>query len=154
MQILMVCLGNICRSPLAEGILKKKIVNKALPWHVDSCGTANYHVGNPPDYRMIATAKKFGTDISGLRARQFSLADFRKFDVIYAMDSNNYAHIVRLAKSNQEKNKVRLLLNDWQPNKNLEVPDPYYGTEEDFNKVYSLLDEALDHVVNKLISEK
>ena len=154
MHILMVCLGNICRSPLAEGLLRKKIYNHSLTWSVDSCGTANYHIGSPPDSRMIATAAIYGTDISDLKARQFSQSDFEKYDIIYVMDKSNYANVARIAQNELHRNKVRLLLNDWKPSSNLEVPDPYYGTEDDFKRVYELLDEALEHILNKLKSEK
>lgn len=150
----MVCLGNICRSPLAEGILRNKLKTKSLSWFVDSCGTANYHIGSPPDRRMIKTAASFNTDISALKARQFSIGDFENFDVIYAMDSNNYHDLIRLAENDIQKNKVHLLLNQWKPGLNLEVPDPYYGTQEDFVEVYKLLDEALTHVLTKLLHEK
>jgi len=144
----MVCLGNICRSPLAEGLLKKKIDANALDWTVDSCGTADYHVGSAPDKRIIKIAASFHTDISNLRARQFSVSDFEKFDLIYAMDKNNYRNIIELAKNNGQRNKVHLLLNEWKFGQNLEVPDPYYGSEQDFINVFKLLDEALDSLLN------
>ncbi|MFM7472938.1 MAG: low molecular weight protein-tyrosine-phosphatase [Crocinitomicaceae bacterium] len=150
----MVCLGNICRSPLAEGILKKKLEERSLSWVVDSCGTANYHIGKAPDKRMIQTAASYNTDISQLKARQFSLADFEKFDLIFTMDKNNFEAVQRLAIDNKQRQKVRLLLNEWKPGLDLEVPDPYYGSTFDFINVYELLDEALDSVINNLDAKK
>ncbi|MFM7637539.1 MAG: low molecular weight protein-tyrosine-phosphatase [Crocinitomicaceae bacterium] len=150
----MVCLGNICRSPLAEGILKKKLEERSLSWVVDSCGTANYHIGKAPDKRMIQTAASYNTDISQLKARQFSLADFEKFDLIFTMDKNNFEDVQRLAIKNEHHQKVRLLLNEWKPGLDLEVPDPYYGTTFDFISVYELLDEALDSVINNWDAKK
>lgn len=150
----MVCLGNICRSPLAEGILKKKLEERSLSWVVDSCGTANYHIGKAPDKRMIQTAASYNTDISQLKARQFSLADFEKFDLIFTMDKNNFEDVQRLAIKIEHHQKVRLLLNEWKPGLDLEVPDPYYGTTFDFINVYELLDEALDSVINNWDAKK
>ncbi|HBW86589.1 MAG TPA: protein-tyrosine-phosphatase [Crocinitomicaceae bacterium] len=154
MKILMVCLGNICRSPLAEGILNKKLEERSLSWVVDSCGTANYHIGKAPDKRMIQTAAMYNTDISQLKARQFSLADFEKFDLIFTMDKNNFEDVQRLELDNEQRQKVRLLLNEWKPGLDLEVPDPYYGTKMDFINVYELLDEALDSVINNWDAKK
>lgn len=154
MHILMVCLGNICRSPLAEGILKKKLEERSLSWVVDSCGTANYHIGKAPDKRMIQTAASYNTDISQLKARQFSIADFEKFDLIFSMDKNNLEDVLRLAQNNDQRQKVRLLLNEWKPGLDLEVPDPYYGTTKDFIHVYKLLDEALDSLITNWNVEK
>lgn len=93
MRILMVCLGNICRSPLADGLLRNKVSEKKLPWMVDSAGTAAYHIGNPPDHRMIQTAKANRIDISEFRARQFTTQDFVAFDRIYVMDQSNYNNV-------------------------------------------------------------
>ena len=121
----MVCLGNICRSPLAEGILQSK-VNKELVF-VDSAGTAAYHVGNLPDERSIAVAKQYGIDISNQHARKFTEKDFVNFDVIYAMDKSNYQNIISLASSDEDVEKVKMILNESQPDKNYSVPDPYYG---------------------------
>ena len=121
----MVCLGNICRSPLAEGILQSK-VNKELVF-VDSAGTAAYHLGNLPDERSIAVAKQYGIDISNQQARKFTEKDFLNFDVIYAMDKSNYQNIISLATSDEDVEKVTMILNESQPDKNYSVPDPYYG---------------------------
>lgn len=152
MKILMVCLGNICRSPMAEGWLKYKIKEHNLTIEVDSAGTANYHVGEQPDKRMILHAKKYGVDISTLRARQFVVSDFDRFDLIYVMDESNLQNVFRLARNESDKQKVMLLLNEMNPNENLPVPDPYYGGEQEFIEVIELLDQATEVVVNKYIN--
>ena len=148
-KILMVCLGNICRSPLAEGILKSK-VNKELVF-VDSAGTAAFHVGNLPDERSIAVAKQYGIDISNQQARKFTEKDFLNFDVIYAMDKSNYQNIISLATSDEDVEKVKMILNESQPNKNYSVPDPYYGGEIGFEEVYKMLNKACDSINYKLL---
>jgi protein-tyrosine phosphatase len=148
-KILMVCLGNICRSPLAEGILQSK-VNKELVF-VDSAGTAAFHVGNLPDERSIAVAKQYGIDISNQQARKFTEKDFLNFDVIYAMDKSNYQNIISLATSDEDVEKVKMILNESQPNKNYSVPDPYYGGEIGFEEVYKMLNKACDSINYKLL---
>jgi len=132
-KILFVCLGNICRSPLAEGVMLHLKEKHKLAMEIDSAGTAHYHIGEAPDKRTIANAKKNGVDLSSLRARQFEPSDFDRFDKIYVMDKNNLRNVLSLAKSEVHKNKVSLFLH------NLEVPDPYYGTEEDFEHVFRLV---------------
>ena len=123
-KVLMVCLGNICRSPLAEGILRSKVdSDKVL---VDSAGTAGYHIGNPPDKRSIAVAQKYGLDISHQRCRKFSRLDFLEFDLIYVMDRSNFSDVAQLASNAQEAQKVKLLLSEVDLDLQ-EVPDPYYG---------------------------
>ncbi|AEA44708.1 low molecular weight protein-tyrosine-phosphatase [Fluviicola taffensis] len=144
MRILMVCLGNICRSPMADGWLRHKTKQHGLNLEVDSAGTANYHVGKKPDHRMRRLSLDFGVSIDELRARQFSVADFDNYDIIFAMDQNNEQNILQLARNNKEKEKVKLLLNELHPNQNLEVPDPYYGTDANFKEVIELLDHATD----------
>lgn len=139
-KILMVCLGNICRSPLAEGILKSKLPKDQFV--IDSAGTASYHIGSPPDRRAMSIAKKNGLDISGLRGRQFNVDDFERFDYIYVMDESNYNNVMALARSEEDKNKVRFILNETYPNQNYDVPDPYYGGPEGFENVFKMLDEA------------
>ncbi|MEM7380558.1 MAG: low molecular weight protein-tyrosine-phosphatase [Bacteroidota bacterium] len=146
-RVLMVCLGNICRSPLAEGILKSKVNTENV--FVDSAGTAGYHVGSSPDRRSVAVAKKYGIDISDQYCRRFTAEDFRKFDFIYAMDQNNYEDIVVLARDQEERDKVQLLL-DVTPSGTREVPDPYYGGSEGFENVYALIDEACDEIAEML----
>ena len=147
-KILMVCLGNICRSPLAEGILKSKLPNDFI---VDSAGTANYHVGSPADKRSVAVAKKYGLDISNLRGRQFDISDFDTFDFIYVMDESNFSNIVKIARNDEDIAKVTLILNEVHPNKNFEVPDPYYGGDYGFDNVYKMLDEACEIIAKKLV---
>ncbi|MDN3617901.1 low molecular weight protein-tyrosine-phosphatase [Polaribacter undariae] len=147
-KILMVCLGNICRSPLAEGILKSKIDADFVS--VDSAGTAAYHIGKLPDERSIEVAQKHGIDITKQRARKFVVKDFDEFDVIFAMDDSNYQNILSLARNNTDEQKVRMILNETHPTKNLSVPDPYYGGNEGFENVYKMLDEACDIIANNL----
>ncbi|MBT5288786.1 MAG: low molecular weight phosphotyrosine protein phosphatase [Flavobacterium sp.] len=143
-KILMVCLGNICRSPLAEGILQSKL--DANFFSVDSAGTAAYHIGELPDQRSIAVAKKHGIDISNQKARKFNIKDFIEFDIIYAMDKENYQNICSLAKNNTELQKVKMILDEVNLSQNLSVPDPYYGGDDGFQNVYQLLDEACEKI--------
>ncbi|UKN01898.1 low molecular weight phosphotyrosine protein phosphatase [Paracrocinitomix mangrovi] len=152
MKILMVCLGNICRSPIAEGILRQKLKDGGFS-HVatDSAGTSAFHVGEAPDRRMRATAKQNGVDIDDLRARQFVPADFDHFDIIYAMDQSNYNNIMSLAQTEDEKDKVKMILNEVNPSSNEAVPDPYYGGDEGFQHVFDLLDEATDVIIEKYV---
>ncbi len=143
----MVCLGNICRSPLAEGILASKVD----PDHVfvDSAGTGGYHIGNPPDRRSIAVARKYGLDISHQRCRQFSKADFAAFDLIYVMDRSNFSNVARLASTSEEAQKIKLLLEE-VPLGISEVPDPYYGEADGFEEVYQMIDRACEAIAKKL----
>lgn len=144
----MVCLGNICRSPLAEGILKSKVnLNEVT---IDSAGTAAYHVGNLPDPRSIAVAKKHGIDITTQRARKFTVKDFDSFDFIYAMDQNNFDDILKLARNKEDKKKVLLILNEVRPFQNNSVPDPYYGGDDGFENVYQMLNKACAEIASKL----
>ncbi len=147
-HILMVCLGNICRSPLAEGILRHKLPGNTFK--VDSAGTANYHVGSSPDRRSVAVAKAHGIDITHQKGRQFNTLDFKTFDYIYVMDKSNYNNVIRLAKNKAEKDKVKLILNEVYPDKNFDVPDPYYGGNDGFENVYNMLDEACSIIAQKL----
>ena len=150
MKILMVCLGNICRSPMADGLLRQKVREMGLDVFVDSAGTAGYHIGEKPDSRMRATAKRYGVSLEELRARQFKVSDFDEFDLIYAMDQSNRQNILRLARNSEDMAKVDLILNESHPGKDLEVPDPYYGGEQGFTEVYELLDAATDRIMEKL----
>ncbi len=146
-KVLMVCLGNICRSPLAEGILKSKADPERV--EVDSAGTAGYHVGNPPDPRSVAIAKKYQIDISSQRCRKFRREDLDLFDHIFVMDRANYRDVCALAQNEIQKGKVRLLLE--VSNADLvEVPDPYYGGEDGFEYVFRLIDQACDQLVKEL----
>ena len=150
MKILMVCLGNICRSPLADGLLRKKVKENNLNVFIDSAGTSGLHAGSPPDSRMCKTAKKFNTSIDELRSRKFLLEDLDKFDWIYVMDKENLSDVLKLARNENDRNKVQLILNTIDANKNQEVPDPYYGGDEGFLEVYRLLDNATDSIVHKI----
>lgn len=150
MKILMVCLGNICRSPLADGLLRKKVAEQQLDVTVDSAGTSGYHVGEAPDARMIATSKKRGTSIDFLRARMFTHLDFDQFDVIYVMDQSNLQNVLKLAENEAQKAKVRLILNELEPDSHAEVPDPYFGGSAGFEHVYDLLDKATDNIIEKI----
>lgn len=139
---LFVCLGNICRSPLAEGIMLHLKTKHKLQVEIDSAGTSNFHIGEAPDSRTIANAKKNGVDLSFLRARQFTVADFDYFDKIYVMDKSNLKNVIALTENQIHKNKVSLFLNIAFPATDLEVPDPYYGTEKDFEEVFQLVYNA------------
>ena len=147
-KILMVCLGNICRSPLAEGILKSKLANNFI---VESAGTANYHIGKSPDKRSITVAKKYGLDISKIKGRQLHVSDFDVFDFIYVMDQSNFKNVVKLARNDEDISKVKLILNEVHEGENHEVPDPYYGGDYGFENVYQMLDEACDNISKKLL---
>ena len=144
----MVCLGNICRSPLAEGILEHKVKQQGLEWEIDSAGTGAYHAGELPDARSIAVAKKYGIDLTNQRARQFKVADFDSFDKIYVMDASNYRNIMRLARNEADKAKVELIRNVVRPNWNEQVPDPYWN-DNGFEEVFQMLDEACDHIIKQ-----
>lgn len=152
----MVCLGNICRSPIAEGILNHKLADKnlSLSIKVDSAGTINMHRGEHPDTRAINTAKKFGVDISKLIARQFVINDFDLFDRIYVMDTSNFRDVLSLARNDNDRNKVELLLNVANPDSNKSVPDPYYGGQEGFDKVFRMIEKACDKIVQSLEENK
>ncbi len=149
-KILMVCLGNICRSPLAEGILKSKLPSDKF--FIDSAATSNYHIGDLPDRRSIEIARLNQIDITKQRGRQFKAQDFNRFDYIYAMDSSNYQNIIRLARNQQDIDKVKLILNELYPNENMAVPDPYYGGSDGFNNVFNLLDDACNIIADNLKS--
>ena len=150
-KILMVCLGNICRSPIAEGLLSSKLPKDTF--FVDSCGTGNWHVGKQPDLRSISISRKKGLDISNQKCRQFISSDFETFDYIYVMDGNNYSDVVALTKNDIQKNKVQLILNELFPNENRDVPDPYFGLENGFELVYEMLDETCEVISKKLIEK-
>jgi protein-tyrosine phosphatase len=150
-KILMVCLGNICRSPLAEGILSSKLpCNK---FEVDSAGTGTWHIGRQPDPRSIAIAKKNRIDISHQKGRQFKISDFDTFDYIYVMDISNYWDIIKLSDDQEQTKKVQLILNELFPDENVDVPDPYYGLANGFESVYRMLDETCDVIAKKLIEK-
>ena len=141
MNVLMVCLGNICRSPLAHGILESKAPED---WYIDSAGTSGWHEGERPDTRSIITAKARGLNIDQQRSRPFLAEDFERFDGILAMDSSNYSNITRLAPDEASKAKVRLIMNEAYPGENRQVPDPYTGGQRGFEDVYDMLDLAIE----------
>ncbi|QLE00270.1 low molecular weight phosphotyrosine protein phosphatase [Galbibacter sp. BG1] len=147
-KVLMVCLGNICRSPLAEGILKSKVNPENV--FVDSAGTSNYHIGSKPDPRSIEIAAKYNIDITDQRGRQFTQKDFDDFDLIFAMDNSNYFNIIQQARSEADRAKVHLILNKIAPDENMDVPDPYYGGATGFENVYKMLDKATDVIVRDI----
>lgn len=148
-KILMVCLGNICRSPLAEGILKSKL-NGNNDVLVDSAGTGNYHVGEAPDPRSIAIAKRYNLDITNQRGRLLTAQDLKEFDHIFVMDQFNYEDAIELAESEPEKEKVKLILEEIFPGENVDVPDPYHRGDQGFENVYKMLDEACDIISDKI----
>jgi len=148
MKLLMVCLGNICRSPLAEGIMQQEIDAHQLNWIVDSAGTGSWHVGDPPDPRSIEVARQHDLDITHQRARQFKAADLQEFDYIFAMDSSNYQNIIRLTDSEEQRQKVKLIMNMERPGYNESVPDPYYD-EDGFDEVYQMLTRACKGVIKE-----
>ena len=150
-KIVMVCLGNICRSPLAEGILASKLPKDKFT--VDSAGTGSWHIGQSPDERSVAVAKTNGLDISNQKGRQFSSADFDTFDYIFVMDNSNYENVIALAETKKQKEKVTLIMNELHPAQNKEVPDPYFGMHNGFDIVYNMLDEVCDSIAQKLITK-
>lgn len=144
----MVCLGNICRSPLAEGILQTKIREKGLDWEVDSAGTGAWHVGEKPDRRSIKVAQHNGIDITYQRARQFRAQDLTEYDLVFAMDQSNRSNILRLAQSPDQISKVHLIMNLVEPRADINVPDPYYD-DNGFNQVFEMLDEACERIIER-----
>lgn len=149
-KILMVCLGNICRSPLAEGILRSKLSNDFI---VDSAGTGGWHAGEQPDKRSILTAKNRGVDITYQKARKFQKSDFDNFDYIYVMDNQNFKDVISLAENDNHRSKIQLILEEIFPGERVDVPDPYYGGQDGFEKVYDMLDEACKIIAQKLANK-
>jgi protein-tyrosine phosphatase len=144
----MVCLGNICRSPLAEGILRSKVDPQKV--FVDSAGTGSWHIGHLPDSRSIEVASKYEIDITSQRGRQFTIRDFEEFDRIYVMDTDNLSSVLSMARKQRHRDKVRLLLNELYPGQNKEVPDPYHEGDEAFDRVFKMLDEACEILCKNL----
>lgn len=143
----MVCLGNICRSPLAEGILQDKINKKGLNWIVDSAGTAGYHVGEAPHHLSQKVSKQNGIDISKQQCRKFVREDIIRFNKIFVMDVDNYNDVKKICGVDWNETKVDLLLNLSHPNKNKNVPDPWYGQEDGYHKVFKMIDEACEKLI-------
>jgi protein-tyrosine phosphatase len=149
MKILMVCLGNICRSPLAEGVLKQKAKEAGLNWTVESAGTNSYHIGEPPHPLSQKVARLNGVEICEQRARRFVKEDFDRFDKIYAMAEDVLNDMKQIAREKYAPSKVDLFLNELYPGENASVPDPWYGSEAGYHEVYELIDEACDAIIDK-----
>lgn len=148
MKILCVCYGNICRSPMAEGILKHRSANLDFDIEVDSAGTSHWHIGEHPDKRAIQISSKNGVDISKQKARQLKNDDFEEFDIIFAMDKSNYSDILSLAQNEIQRNKVTLFLNAAYPDSNADVHDPYY--DGSFQEVFNVIDKAAEIIIHKI----
>jgi protein-tyrosine phosphatase len=151
MKVLMVCLGNICRSPLAQGILEFNAQKMGVKIEVDSAGTSANHVGERPDPRSVAVGFAHGIDITYQRARQFVRDDFDRFDLIFVMDQSNYTDVLKLAPSKEHADKVHLIRDEEQPGAHKNVPDPYYGEEDGFEAVFSMLDKSAKAFLSKLV---
>lgn len=149
MKILMVCLGNICRSPLAEGILQHKAKLAGLNWQVDSAGTNGYHVGEAPHKLSQKVARLNGIDICNQKARQFVPEDFSRYDKIYAMADDVVAEIQQIAGSKFNAEKLDLFLNELYPGEHRSVPDPWYGTEPGYHEVYALIEQTCEQIIKK-----
>lgn len=154
MKFLMVCLGNICRSPLAEGILQHKAQQAGFNWQVESAGTGSWHIGNAPHSLSQKVAAMNGIDISGQRCRQFQKTDLMNFDFIYVMDAENYNDVKNMSLAYWDDSKVDLLMNELYPGENRGVPDPYLGTEKDYHRVFELIGKACDKIIEKHLTEK
>jgi protein-tyrosine phosphatase len=149
MKILMVCLGNICRSPLAEGILQDKAFKAGLPWSIESAGTNSYQHGSPPHALSQKVAQLHGIDISRQRARRFSAADFEVYDKIYAFAGDVLEDIRAIAGKKFDARKVDLFMNELYPGENRDVPDPWYGTEPGYHEVFGLIDKVCNKIIEK-----
>ncbi|MEI9946183.1 MAG: low molecular weight protein-tyrosine-phosphatase [Chitinophagaceae bacterium] len=149
MKILMVCLGNICRSPLAEGILQQKAFDAGLNWSIESAGTNGYHNGEAPHHLSQKVAKLNGIDISKQRSRRFTTEDIEVYDKIYALAEDVLYDIRRIAKNKFDPSKIDLLMNELHPGKNHDVPDPWYGPEPGYHDVYKMIDEVCDRIIEK-----
>ena len=149
MTILMVCLGNICRSPLAEGILQQKIKAAGLNWTVDSAGTNGYHVNEAPHRLSQKVAKKRGLDISKQVCRRFVIEDFERFDKIYVMAADVTDEMRELTGSKFDDSKIDLLLNELYPGENKDIPDPWYGPEAGYEEVFDMIEEACEVIIRK-----
>jgi len=142
MKILMVCLGNICRSPLAHGIMENLVKEKGLDWEVDSAGTGDWHIGQAPDQRSIAVARQYGIDISSQCCRQFTIQDFDDYDRIFVMDRMNLRDVLNLSRDEEDRAKIRLLLDKE------EVPDPYYEDSQ-FDPVFRMIENGCRAILEK-----
>jgi len=153
MKILMVCLGNICRSPLAEGILQEKALKAGLKWQVDSAGTNGYHTGEPPHQLSIKVAAANGINISHQRSRRFMAADFDAYDLIYAMANDVLHDMRRIAKDNYDSKKVMLFLEESFPGEERDVPDPWSGPEIHYHEVFEIIDRNCDSIIKKYTTQ-
>lgn len=147
MKILMVCLGNICRSPMAHGLMEEKIGNHQLNWQVDSAGTSSFHQGEAPDTRAIACMEKHGIDISAQQSRPFRKNDFEDFDLIFCMDKINLRNVLLLAQHKEHAARAKLILHEIEDELTEEVPDPYYDSYNGFEHVFALLNKATDAII-------
>lgn len=146
----MVCLGNICRSPMAHGLLQHKVEQRKLGWEVDSAGTSGWHRGEQPDKRAIACMKRHGINISNQSSRPFIHDDFKAFDLIYVMDKANLHDVLEMAGTEEEQNKVALVMSLVYEQTPIDVPDPYFGVgDKGFENVYTMLDEATDKILER-----
>lgn len=150
LKILFVCLGNICRSPIAHGLLKHKAELKNLDWEIDSAGTSDWHEGESPNEKSVKVMKRHGIDITYQRSRPLRRKDLEHFDIIYVMDSSNYKDVTDMAKSEEEISKVHLIMNELNPGNNQAVPDPWSLSEKHYEEVYEMLDKATDKVMEKI----
>jgi len=150
----MVCLGNICRSPMAQGIMESKIKEQNLNIEVDSAGTSTYHINEKPDGRAISKMKEKDIDISHYLGRQVTIRDFDEFDFIYVMDNYNFRDVLTISRNEEDKKKTDMILNKLYPEQNMSVPDPYYGGDEGFENVFQLLDKACDKIIEELVYEQ
>jgi len=150
-KILMVCLGNICRSPLAEEVMRSKIKKYGLKAEVDSCGIGGWHVGEPPDYRAQKTALKNGLDISDQKCRKIRLNDFDDFDVVYAMDNEIFRSLSQMSMpARKAQEKIKLFMNELYPNENRPVPDPYSGGMSEFEEVWEMIDACCEEIARRM----
>jgi protein-tyrosine phosphatase len=149
MRVLMVCLGNICRSPLAQGILEHKAEQAGLHWLIDSAGTTGHCIGTPPHHLSQKVAMQNGIDISRQCCRRFKAADMVSFDKIYVMDLDNYREVKRISQAHWNADKVSLLMDELYPGTSQEVPDPWYGTEKDYHIVFDMISRACDKIISK-----
>jgi len=145
----MVCLGNICRSPLAEGVMRSKIESAGLDWEVDSAGTSHYHQGHPPHELSQKIARLNGIDICSQQCRQFTKEDLHRFDKIYVMDKQNYQNVKKISEENWDESRVDFLMNEVYPSKNMSIPDPWFGEEKDYHSVYEMIEKACNAIIQK-----
>ena len=149
MKILMVCLGNICRSPLAEGILQHKVNEAGLSWKVESAGTNSYHIGEPPHHLSQKVAQLNGINICDQRARRFKPSDLEEYDLLYAMSKDVIDDMKSMAGNNWQQEKVKLLMDELHPGQQKDVPDPWYGPEPGYHEVYKMIEAACDKILKK-----